>query len=157
MRCAHAVILRSRCIAEWISREIRDAEREIASGRPHLIFVAPERMLTPRFIELAQRIGVGTFAIDEAHCISQWGHDFRPEYRQLAELKTRFANASLHAYTATATERVRHDIVKQLETQGSGGAGRLFRSAESSLPRNSEKFQSRRRSRRLCAATRAKR
>ncbi|MFZ0658342.1 MAG: DNA helicase RecQ [Candidatus Binataceae bacterium] len=94
--------------------EIRDAEREIATGRPHLVFVAPERMLTPRFSELAQRIGVGTFAIDEAHCISQWGHDFRPEYRQLAELKTRFASASVHAYTATATERVRHDIVKQL-------------------------------------------
>lgn len=94
--------------------QIRDAEREIATNRPHLIFVAPERMLTPRFSELAQRIGVGTFAIDEAHCISQWGHDFRPEYRQLAELKTRFANSSLHAYTATATERVRQDIVKQL-------------------------------------------
>ncbi len=94
---------------------IRDTEREIASGRPHLVFVAPERMLTPRFLELAARIGVGTFAIDEAHCISQWGHDFRPEYRQLAELKSHFANASLHAYTATATERVRHDIVEQLQ------------------------------------------
>jgi len=95
--------------------EIRGAEREIAAGRTHLIFVAPERMLTPRFLELARRIGVGSFAIDEAHCISQWGHDFRPEYRQLAELKTRFATASLHAYTATATERVRHDIVEQLK------------------------------------------
>jgi ATP-dependent DNA helicase RecQ len=95
--------------------EIRGAEREIATGRPHLIFVAPERMLTPRFLELATRIGVATFAIDEAHCISQWGHDFRPEYRQLAGLRSRFANASLHAYTATATERVRLDIVEQLK------------------------------------------
>ena len=95
--------------------EIRAAEREIATGRPHLIFVAPERMLTPRFLELATRIGVATFAIDEAHCISQWGHDFRPEYRQLAELRSRFANASLHAYTATATDRVRRDIVEQLK------------------------------------------
>jgi ATP-dependent DNA helicase RecQ len=95
--------------------EIRAVEREIATGRYHLVFVAPERLLTPRFLELASRLGVGTFAIDEAHCISQWGHDFRPEYRQLAELKTRFPGASLHAYTATATERVRRDIVEQLE------------------------------------------
>ncbi len=97
--------------------ELRNAEREIAAGHHHLIFVAPERMLTPRFLELAGRLGVGTFAIDEAHCISQWGHDFRPEYRQLAELKTHFHNASLHAYTATATERVRSDIVEQLRLE----------------------------------------
>jgi ATP-dependent DNA helicase RecQ len=97
--------------------EIRDVEREIAAGHHHLIFVAPERMLTPRFLELATRLKVSAFAIDEAHCISQWGHDFRPEYRQLAELKTRFRNASLHAYTATATERVRRDIVEQLQLE----------------------------------------
>src|SRR5271156_2915128 len=94
--------------------EIRQIEREIAGGHHHLIFVAPERLLTPRFLELAARLKVSSFAIDEAHCISQWGHDFRPEYRQLAELKTRFPGASLHAYTATATERVRGDIVAQL-------------------------------------------
>src|SRR5271163_790117 len=94
--------------------KIRDLERELAAGRHHLIFVAPERLLTPRFLELAARLKVSTFAIDEAHCISQWGHDFRPEYRQLAELKTRFPGASVHAYTATATERVRGDIVDQL-------------------------------------------
>ncbi len=95
--------------------ELRKVERELAAGNHHLIFVAPERMLTPRFLELAGRLKVSTFAIDEAHCISQWGHDFRPEYRQLAELKTRFPGASLHAYTATATERVRRDIVEQLQ------------------------------------------
>ena len=94
--------------------KIRELERELAAGRHHLIFVAPERLLTPRFLDLAARLKVSTFAIDEAHCISQWGHDFRPEYRQLAELKTRFPNASIHAYTATATERVRTDIVEQL-------------------------------------------
>ncbi|MGO9605129.1 MAG: DNA helicase RecQ [Candidatus Binataceae bacterium] len=97
--------------------EIRKGEREIAAGNHHLIFVAPERMLTPRFLELAERMRVASFAIDEAHCISQWGHDFRPEYRQLAELKTRFQGASLHAYTATATERVRGDIVEQLRLE----------------------------------------
>src|ERR1700678_1523526 len=94
--------------------EIRQIEREIAGGHHHLIFVAPERLLTPRFLELAARLKVSSFAIDEAHCISQWGHDFRPEYRRLAELKTRFPDASIHAYTATATERVRGDIVEQL-------------------------------------------
>lgn len=97
--------------------EIRSVEREVAAGKHHLVFVAPERMLTPRFLELAGRLNVSAFAIDEAHCISQWGHDFRPEYRQLAELKTRFRSASLHAYTATATERVRRDIIEQLGLQ----------------------------------------
>ncbi|HXM87806.1 MAG TPA: DNA helicase RecQ [Candidatus Acidoferrum sp.] len=94
--------------------DVRQVERELADGRHHLIFVAPERLLTPRFLELAARLKVSSFAIDEAHCISQWGHDFRPEYRRLAELKTRFPDASIHAYTATATERVRGDIVDQL-------------------------------------------
>jgi ATP-dependent DNA helicase RecQ len=98
--------------------EIRRIERELAAGRHHLIFVAPERLLTPRFLELAERLGATSFAIDEAHCISQWGHDFRPEYRMLAELKTRFPQASIHAYTATATERVRRDIVDQLGLEG---------------------------------------
>jgi ATP-dependent DNA helicase RecQ len=94
--------------------EMREAEREIASGRCHLVFVAPERLLTGRFLDLAARAAVASFAIDEAHCISQWGHDFRPEYRQLAALRDRFPEASLHAYTATATERVRADIIAQL-------------------------------------------
>jgi ATP-dependent DNA helicase RecQ len=95
--------------------ELRKVENEVTAGHHHLIFVAPERMLTPRFLELAARLRVSTFAIDEAHCISHWGHDFRPEYRQLAELRTRFKNASIHAYTATATPRVRSDIVEQLQ------------------------------------------
>jgi ATP-dependent DNA helicase RecQ len=94
--------------------ELRAAERELAGGKQHLIFVAPERMLTPNFLELAARLKVSSFAIDEAHCISQWGHDFRPEYRRLAELRQHFKTASLHAYTATATERVRRDIIAQL-------------------------------------------
>lgn len=93
---------------------LRNVEREIASGRLHLIFVAPERLLTPRFLELVQPLSVRALAIDEAHCISQWGHDFRPEYRQLAQLKELFRAASIHAYTATATARVRLDIIEQL-------------------------------------------
>ncbi|MFQ5667826.1 MAG: DEAD/DEAH box helicase, partial [Candidatus Binatia bacterium] len=85
---------------------VRQAEAEIAAGRHRLVFVAPERLLTSRFLELIASLEVRAFAIDEAHCISHWGHDFRPEYRQLAALKQRFPRASLHAYTATATQRV---------------------------------------------------
>ena len=63
---------------------------------------------------MIERLGVRAFAIDEAHCISHWGHDFRPEYRQLAMLKDRFPKASIHAYTATATERVRATLSSSL-------------------------------------------
>jgi len=94
--------------------DVHRTEEQMAAGRYRLVFVAPERLLTPRFLQFVERLKVGAFAIDEAHCISQWGHDFRPEYRQLAELKSRFPQTSLHAYTATATERVRDDIAAQL-------------------------------------------
>lgn len=97
------------------SPEERSAnETELAQGSLHLVFVSPERLALPGFQRLLQRAGVRTFAIDEAHCISHWGHDFRPEYRQLNKLKELFPDASVHAYTATATERVRRDIVTQL-------------------------------------------
>jgi len=92
----------------------RKLEAEIRSRRHHLVFVSPERLLTPRFLRLLDDLPVRAFAIDEAHCISHWGHDFRPPYRRLALLKDRFKGASVHAYTATATERVRRDIVEQL-------------------------------------------
>src|SRR5499427_10578862 len=93
---------------------LRETEVQLEAGRYRLVFVAPERLLTPRFLQLIERLQVRAFAIDEAHCISHWGHDFRPEYRQLAELKARFPQSSVHAYTATATERVRADILAQL-------------------------------------------
>jgi ATP-dependent DNA helicase RecQ len=93
---------------------LRRTEAEVVAGRYRLLFVAPERLLSSRMLQLAARIGVRAFAVDEAHCISHWGHDFRREYRQLAQLKERFPDASVHAYTATATERVRADIVAQL-------------------------------------------
>jgi ATP-dependent DNA helicase RecQ len=93
---------------------VHETEEQFAAGRYRLLFVAPERLLMPRFLQLAERVGIRAFAIDEAHCISHWGHDFRPEYRRLAEIKSRFPRASVHAYTATATERVRADIAAQL-------------------------------------------
>ena len=94
--------------------DVRRTEEALITGRYRLVFVAPERLLTARFLHLLGSLNVRAFAIDEAHCISHWGHDFRPEYRQLADLKKRFPQTSLHAYTATATERVRADIAAQL-------------------------------------------
>ena len=91
-----------------------EAERGIAAGEYRLVFVAPERLVNSRFLDLLRRQSVGSFSIDEAHCISHWGHNFRPEYRQLAILKNRFPGTSVHAFTATATGRVRDDIVEQL-------------------------------------------
>jgi ATP-dependent DNA helicase RecQ len=89
-------------------------EKEILQGAVRLLFVSPERLVNTDFYRLLQRIDVRTFAIDEAHCISHWGHDFRPEYRQLNRLRELFPQASVHGYTATATERVRADIVERL-------------------------------------------
>ncbi len=89
-------------------------EKELVAGKYRLLFVAPERAVTPWFAEIAKRLNVRRFAIDEAHCISHWGHDFRPEYRQLAALRQQFPQASLHAFTATATPRVQGDVVRQL-------------------------------------------
>ena len=89
----------------------------LREGRFRLLYVAPERLVGDggeSFMTLVGRRPVDFVAVDEAHCISQWGHDFRPEYRQLAQLRDRWPAISLHAYTATATERVRRDIVTQL-------------------------------------------
>ncbi len=97
------------------SHALHETEEHFAAGRYRLLFVAPERLLAPRFLQLIERLQVHAFAVDEAHCISHWGHDFRPEYRRLAEIKSRFPKASVHAYTATATERVRGDIAQQLK------------------------------------------
>ncbi len=93
----------------------RRIEASMAAGEYRLVFVAPERLLAPSFMRLLEQLDIRAFAVDEAHCISQWGHDFRPEYRRLATLKKRFPRASVHAYTATATPRVRDDIVAQIE------------------------------------------
>ena len=89
----------------------------IRQGRYRLLYVSPERLLGEtggRFCEMLRGCGLRYVAVDEAHCISHWGHDFRPEYRQLGRLRDFFPDISLHAYTATATERVRADISQQL-------------------------------------------
>jgi len=86
----------------------------IARGQYKLIFVAPERFAAGGFDRVLRLGKVGAFAIDEAHCISHWGHDFRVDYREMGRLKKEFPEASIHAFTATATPRVREDIVGQL-------------------------------------------
>ncbi|HOJ73544.1 MAG TPA: ATP-dependent DNA helicase RecQ [Phycisphaerae bacterium] len=93
-------------------------KRRVAAGiynhKYKLIFVAPERFAYEPFYDMLAKADVGAFAIDEAHCISHWGHDFREDYRRLGELKRRFPNACVHAFTATATPHVRQDIIEQL-------------------------------------------
>jgi ATP-dependent DNA helicase RecQ len=88
---------------------------ELRANRLKLLYVAPERLCTERMLDFLHDRPISFFAIDEAHCISHWGHDFRPEYRLLGQLRDAFPNVAMHAYTATATERVRTDIVEQLQ------------------------------------------
>ncbi len=98
--------------------EAREIEARLVSGELNLVLAAPERMVTTGFRGLLARLSdagrLGTIAVDEAHCISQWGHDFRPEYRRLAELRAVVPGTPMQAFTATATPRVRQDIIDQL-------------------------------------------
>ena len=83
-------------------------------GQYRLLYLSPERLARADTIEWLQRVPVSFFAIDEAHCISEWGHEFRPEYRQLSSLRKHFPDRTIAAFTASATRQVRHDIVEQL-------------------------------------------
>lgn len=96
-------------------KDRRRVAQGIAESHYKLIFIAPERFASESFWDLLSTGGVGAFAIDEAHCISHWGHDFRSDYRRLDQLKVRFPDAAVHAFTATATPRVRRDIIEQLK------------------------------------------
>ena len=91
-----------------------EVERQLLAGELNLLYVAPERLLTGRFLGLLEQIEVALFAIDEAHCVSQWGHDFRPEYRELTVLHERFPHVPRIALTATADPRTREEIVERL-------------------------------------------
>ncbi len=94
--------------------ERREITQQVKAGELKLLYVAPERLLLDGTLTLLANAKVSLAAIDEAHCISSWGHDFRPEYRGLARLKEVFPKIGVHAYTATATEAVRADIANQL-------------------------------------------
>ncbi len=99
-------------------KELQSRENAILKGKIKLLYVAPERLLNETFLTfldfLTEKIGLSSFAIDEAHCVSAWGHDFRPEYRQLKTLRFRYSMVPMFALTATATKRVREDIIEQL-------------------------------------------
>ena len=94
--------------------EIRDVQDEARGGQIDILYVSPERLAVQRFREYLKSLKIGLIAIDEAHCISEWGHDFRPDYRNLSELRDEFPSAPVMALTATATERVRDDIGEQM-------------------------------------------
>ncbi|MEI6065188.1 MAG: DNA helicase RecQ, partial [Pseudanabaena sp. ELA748] len=101
--------------------ETRQRSQAILNGAIKLVYVAPERLFAEPFLEflniVKNKIGIAAFAIDEAHCVSEWGHDFRPEYRQLSRIRQLYPEVPMIGLTATATERVREDISQQLELQ----------------------------------------
>ena len=100
--------------------ERREIEREARNGALDILYLAPERLAMPAFQEFLKGLNVRLIAIDEAHCISEWGHDFRPDYASLSSLRVLFRGVPIIALTATATEQVRADILKQLEMPGAG-------------------------------------
>jgi ATP-dependent DNA helicase RecQ len=105
--------------AAVLNSSVTDAEqsrvmREASAGRYRLLYLSPERMARPATVAWLQGVSISFFVIDEAHCISEWGHEFRPEYRQLNRLRVHFPERPIAAFTASATQRVRHDIIEQL-------------------------------------------
>ncbi len=99
------------------ARAAYQTEQDLAAGKLDLLYVAPERLVTPRFLELLKASKVALFAIDEAHCVSQWGHDFRPEYIQLSVLHEQFPEVPRIALTATADELTRAEIITRLQLE----------------------------------------
>ena len=99
------------------SVEIARVQEQARTGSLRLLYAAPERLALPEFRNFLRTIELSLIAVDEAHCISEWGHDFRPDYRNLQALRREFPAVPVIALTATATEKVREDIVAQLDLQ----------------------------------------
>ena len=97
------------------AEERKEVFRKIYRNELKLLYLSPERLAVPSTTEWLRQANPGFFAVDEAHCISEWGHEFRPEYRQLQLLRDHFPDAPIAAFTASATRKVRHDILTQLK------------------------------------------
>ena len=97
------------------SAERRQVMEKAARGQYRLLYLSPEKLAGESTFDWLGKVPVGFFAVDEAHCISEWGHEFRPDYRQLSRLRTSFPGIPIAAFTASATRQVRHDILKQLQ------------------------------------------
>ena len=95
--------------------EMNRVKKDTLSGDVKLLYVAPESLTKEENIDFLKQVKISFYAIDEAHCISEWGHDFRPEYRRIRPIINKIGNAPLIALTATATPKVQHDIQKNLE------------------------------------------
>ncbi len=98
-------------------QEIDDVKKDVSSGRTKLLYVAPESLTKAENVAFLRTIKISCYAVDEAHCISEWGHDFRPEYRRIRPIINEIGNAPIIALTATATDKVRGDIMKNLEME----------------------------------------
>ena len=101
-------------------QEQREIERRAVGGEYRLLYLSPERLAQREMIPWLQKLPIAFFVIDEAHCISEWGHEFRPDYRQLKLLRQEFSDKPIAAFTASATHRVRHDIIEQLQLKEPG-------------------------------------
>ncbi len=112
------------CVHSAVSKGEREARlKKVAAGKIKLLYVTPERFRSPEFLEALKSRKVGLLAVDEAHCISQWGHDFRPDYSRLGEIRKLLGSPQVLALTATATREVQDDIVQQL---GMGAGARVL-------------------------------
>ena len=105
--------------AEMISsmqngEEIKEIMRNLLRGEISFLYLSPERLNNGSMYDLLDKVDINFFVIDEAHCISEWGHEFRSDYRSLSNLKSRYPNTSITAFTATAVSRVREDIAREL-------------------------------------------
>ena len=105
--------------------ELEEVRADLASGATKMLFVAPESLTKEENVEFLKSIPVSFYAVDEAHCISEWGHDFRPEYRRIREIVDQIERRPIIALTATATPMVQQDILKALEMRDA----RVFRSS----------------------------